>query len=71
MLKCTHDTGFSNTMYHEKSRQHLSIPPSKTSQLTWSQDMPQVLKDELHTVQKELYGDWAQGLEPTEYRMCW
>jgi hypothetical protein len=33
--------------------------------------MPQVLKEELRDIQKELYGDWVNDLEPKYYRMCW
>ncbi|KAK0624581.1 hypothetical protein B0T17DRAFT_530503 [Bombardia bombarda] len=71
VLKCMNDTGFSNNVYHEPSKQKLSIPPSKVSQLTWSQDMPQVLKDELRTIGQELHGGLLSKLVPTYYRMCW
>ncbi|EXJ92217.1 hypothetical protein A1O3_00767 [Capronia epimyces CBS 606.96] len=71
LLKCTYDTGFSNKVYHEKSRQEMSLPPSKISQSTWSQDIPQTLKDNLKSVKNELFGGWVDDIEPESYRLCW
>lgn len=70
-LKFNYEASFTNKSYHESSRQTLSIPPRRTSRSTWSQDVPQGLKDEIKTVVKHTYGDWIEGLEIESYRMCW
>ncbi|KAL2417898.1 hypothetical protein ABEF95_005642 [Exophiala dermatitidis] len=71
LLKRTYDTGFSNNAYHEKSGQKMSLPSTKTSRSTWSQDIPEVLKDNLKTVKNELFGGWVDKVEPESYRLCW
>jgi hypothetical protein len=71
LLKVTHDAGMTNKVYIDKIKQEISIPPSSLDKVTWSQNLPQVLKDELREAQKDLYGDWVSNVEPDCYRMCW
>ena len=45
--------------------------PRRTQQMTWGQEVPQGLKDEVEVSKNKIYGDWIKGLEPEYYRMCW
>lgn len=71
LVKCTHELSFTNNIFHEASQQTISAPPERTTQSTWSQDVPQGLKDETLTVRNQLYGKWTKGLEAEYFRMCW
>ncbi|KAL9055150.1 MAG: hypothetical protein Q9162_003728 [Coniocarpon cinnabarinum] len=71
LLKFNYEVSFTNTFMHEASSQEISIPPTKDSQTTWGQDVPQGLKDEVLTVVKNIYGPDAPGLEIGSFRMCW
>ena len=71
LLKCTHESAFTNSVMHEKTQRTISVPPRETDRQTWSQDMPQVLKDELKTIFSEYFGHWLSEQEPEYYRMCW
>ena len=71
LVKCTHELSFTYNVYHEASNQTLSNPPKPPSQRSWSQDVPQGLKDETHVVRNNIYGSWIQRMEPEYYRMCW
>ncbi|PGH15719.1 hypothetical protein AJ80_05427 [Polytolypa hystricis UAMH7299] len=69
-LKFNYERSFTNYEPH-KSGQEISVPPSQNPDTAWNQDVPQGLKDEIHTVVKHTYGDWIQGLKIENYRMCW
>lgn len=71
LVKCTHERSFSHHVFHEPSRTHISVPPSQTTRDTWTDHVPQGLKDEITAVRSKLFGAWVQGLEPHAYRMCW
>jgi len=71
MLKFNYEKSFTNNEHHAKSGQTLSVPPERHDQSTWSQAVPQGLKDEISTVVKHIYGDWIEGLKIEDYRMCW
>jgi len=45
--------------------------PRRTQQMTWGQEVPQGLKEEVEISKNKLYGNWIKGLEPEYYRMCW
>lgn len=47
VLKFNSELSFTNNVYHEESDQTISIPPAAQSQNTWSQDVPQTLKDDV------------------------
>jgi sarcosine oxidase/L-pipecolate oxidase len=71
LCKCTHELSFTNYTYHEPSKQKMSIPPKAVSRKTWSQDIPDGLRDETQAIAKKIYGSWIEGLVPETYRMCW
>ncbi|KAK7413678.1 hypothetical protein QQX98_007460 [Neonectria punicea] len=71
ILKFNYEVSFTNTQHHEASGQTLSIPPVRTSQSTWSQDVPEQLKQSVRTVVQHVYGENAPGLTVETYRMCW
>lgn len=71
LVKCTHELSFTNKIYHKRSRQWISVPPRRKSQMMWSQDIPQGLKYEVMKVRDMIYGGWLENLEPVSYRMCW
>lgn len=71
LLKFTFELSFTNKIPHEASGQIISVPPSRLTQSTWSQDVPQSYKDEVRTVMKHVYGKELAGIEPENYRMCW
>ncbi|KAH0559377.1 hypothetical protein GP486_004111 [Trichoglossum hirsutum] len=70
-LKFTYEVSFTNMVYHEKSKQTISVPPEPVSQSTWSHDVPQGLKDDVLRVMKHIYGSEVEGFEIEHYRMCW
>ncbi|KAK2797394.1 hypothetical protein FQN50_009195 [Emmonsiellopsis sp. PD_5] len=71
LVKCTHERSFTHKVFHETSNQQISVPPSRITQQTWSQDVPYGLKDEVKAVRDKLFGNWVDNMEPEEYRMCW
>jgi sarcosine oxidase/L-pipecolate oxidase len=71
LVKCTNELSFTHKIYHEASKQTISIPPKRVTQSTWSQDVPQGLKNEVEIVRGNIYGGWIEGLKPEHYRMCW
>ncbi|KAF1983281.1 sarcosine oxidase [Aulographum hederae CBS 113979] len=42
LCKCTHELSFTNNIYHETSKQTISVPPEPLGQSIWSQDLPKV-----------------------------
>ncbi|KAL2041194.1 hypothetical protein N7G274_006139 [Stereocaulon virgatum] len=71
VLKFNSELSFTNNVYHEESDQMISIPPTAQSQRTWSQDVPQILKDDVRRVMTNTYGKQVEGIEVESYRMCW
>jgi sarcosine oxidase/L-pipecolate oxidase len=71
MLKFNSELSFTNNVYHEESDQMISIPPAAQSQSTWSQDVPQMLKDDVKRVMTNTYGKQVEGISVESYRMCW
>ncbi|KFY16396.1 hypothetical protein V492_01381 [Pseudogymnoascus sp. VKM F-4246] len=71
LVKCTHERSFTNISQHSSSKQTFSMIPRRTQQMTWSQEVPQGLKDEMKISKNKIYGNWIEGLEPEYYRMCW
>jgi sarcosine oxidase/L-pipecolate oxidase len=71
MLKFTNEASFVNMVHHKESNQYISVPPNSVRQSTWSQDVPEGLKQEVRTVMRHMYGKEIEGIEPECYRMCW
>jgi hypothetical protein len=70
-LKFNFEVSYTNLVHHEASGQTISVPPVRTSQSTWSHDVPEQLKQNLKTVVEHVYGKNAPGLSIQSYRMCW
>ncbi|KAE9378260.1 sarcosine oxidase [Stipitochalara longipes BDJ] len=70
-LKFNCEVSFENKIFHEASKQTISVPPVPVSQSTWSQNVPQGLKEELQNVLWNVYGKNFKGLKIDSYRMCW
>lgn len=70
-VKFNYEVSFTNKMPHEASGDIISTPPKRASRSTWSQDVPQGLKDEISTVMRHTYGCWANDLQIEGFRMCW
>ncbi|KAK2743573.1 hypothetical protein FQN55_007171 [Onygenales sp. PD_40] len=70
-VKCTQERSFTHKVFHKTSKQEISVPPSRVTQQTWSQDVPYGLQDEAKAVRDKLFGNWIDNMEPEEYRMCW
>jgi sarcosine oxidase/L-pipecolate oxidase len=58
-------------VYHEGVKKDISVPPSNMSQMTFSQDVPEGLKQEVANVVANTYGKYIKGLKIESYRMCW
>ncbi|EDN10494.1 sarcosine oxidase [Histoplasma capsulatum] len=71
LIKCTHERSFTHKVFHEASKQDISVPPPRVTQQTFSQDVPQGLKDEAMAARDKLFGNWINNMEPKQYRMCW
>jgi sarcosine oxidase/L-pipecolate oxidase len=71
MLKFNYEVSFTNKELHDGSGQTISVPPARLDQSTWSQAVPQGLKDEIHTVVEHVFGKWVDGIKIEDYRMCW
>ncbi|KAK2780793.1 hypothetical protein FQN52_002054 [Onygenales sp. PD_12] len=70
-VKCTQERSFTHKVFHKTSKQEISVPPSRVTQQTWSQDVPYGLQDEAKAVRDKLFGNWIDNMEPEEYRMRW
>lgn len=70
-MKFNYQVSFTNNEFHAPSGQTISMPPLSESGSAWTQDVPEGLKDEIQTVVKHTYGDWIEGLEIENYRICW
>ena len=70
-LKFNHEISFTNHVYHIKSGQTISIPPEALSQSTWTDNVPQGLKDECEKVVHNIYGKEIRNLTIESYRICW
>jgi sarcosine oxidase/L-pipecolate oxidase len=70
-LKFNFELSFTNKEFHEASGQIISVPPKRTTQSTWSQDVPEELKQSVRKVVDHVYGKNAPGLTVESYRMCW
>lgn len=57
--------------HHEGLGKEISIPPPAQSQSTFSQDVPDGLKQEVANVVKNTYGSHVPGIQIESYRMCW
>ncbi|KAL8747091.1 MAG: hypothetical protein Q9190_000998 [Brigantiaea leucoxantha] len=71
LLKFCRDFSFTHKTHHAASGQTISVPPLSPSQSTWSQDVPQGLKDEIREVMTRMYGREVEGFKFESYRMCW
>lgn len=71
ILKFNHEVSFTNNFYHEESKQTISVPPTAINQSTWTQNVPQGLKDECTKVVNNIYGKEAKEFVIESYRMCW
>ncbi|KKY25353.1 putative sarcosine oxidase [Phaeomoniella chlamydospora] len=71
-LKFNFQKSFTNTVFHEASNQIISIPPDAVTQSTWSDDVPEILKQDCGRVVTNTYGDQqVKGLRVESYRICW
>ncbi|PMD59865.1 uncharacterized protein K444DRAFT_663477 [Hyaloscypha bicolor E] len=71
LVKCTHKLSFTHKVYHEASKQTISVPPKRVTQSTWSQDVPEGLKNEVEILRGKIYGSWIESLKPEYNRMYW
>ncbi|KAL9112916.1 MAG: hypothetical protein Q9227_002780 [Pyrenula ochraceoflavens] len=71
LLKFNNEPSFTRNTLHARSGKTISIPPDRVSQSTWSQDVPESLKDEASTIVKHTYGNTLKDLKVEQYRMCW
>jgi sarcosine oxidase / L-pipecolate oxidase len=58
-------------MYHDGLKKEISVPPVPKSQSTFSDDVPEGLKEEVRNVVQHTYGNAVKGIEIVSYRMCW
>ncbi|EGX93599.1 sarcosine oxidase [Cordyceps militaris CM01] len=65
-----YESSFTNYVTLESGLQ-ISVPPAQGTGAAWNQDVPQTLKDEIHTVVKHTFGGRIQDLQVESYRMCW
>lgn len=71
-MKLCRDVSFSHVAFHEPTGTHFSIPPKDLKHNTWSQEVPQGLKDEIHNVLIKNHGEGADEVfKINSYRMCW
>ena len=71
-MKLCRDVSFTHNAFHEPTGTTFSMPPEDLSKNTWSQDVPQGLKDEIHNVLIKNHGKGAdQQFKINSYRMCW
>ncbi|KAK0653130.1 sarcosine oxidase-like protein [Cercophora newfieldiana] len=68
-LKIYRDQSFTNTVYHEASGQHISIPPESTDYGQW--ELSPLMKEEVSLVFKGIFGKKAENWEFHNYRVCW
>ncbi|KAI0877796.1 sarcosine oxidase [Hypoxylon argillaceum] len=68
-IKFNYEVSFTNNLLHQPSGKVISVPPSRPSRSTWGQDVPQGLKDEIHTVMRHIYGHRVKLLKIDGYRM--
>ncbi|KAK9770596.1 putative FAD dependent oxidoreductase domain-containing protein [Seiridium cardinale] len=71
LVKCTHECPYTNKVYHEPSKQEISVQPSNPTQTTWSTDLPDALKENSIKVKQVLFKDYIKGMRPEKYRLCW
>jgi sarcosine oxidase/L-pipecolate oxidase len=57
--------------YHEGLGKEISIPPAEPSQSTFSQDVPEGLKQEVANVVRNTYGNHIPGIQIENYNRCW
>ncbi|KAK0744895.1 sarcosine oxidase [Apiosordaria backusii] len=70
-LKFNCEVSFVNMTHHEGLGKDISIPPAPQSQSTFSQDVPDGLKEEVANVVRNTYGSHVPGIKIEKYRMCW
>ena len=70
-LKFNCEASFTNMTRHDGLGRDISVPPSAETQRTWSQNVPEGLKQEVANVVRNTYGDYIPGIEIESYRMCW
>ncbi|KAI0378918.1 sarcosine oxidase [Hypomontagnella monticulosa] len=72
LAKCTHEFPYIRKVYHEASKQEISVPPlSQTERMTWTRDLPDSLTANSAGVRDMFFGDSVQGMTPELYRLCW
>ncbi|KAK2590045.1 hypothetical protein QQS21_012273 [Conoideocrella luteorostrata] len=70
-LKFNCEVSFTNLVHHEGLNESISVPPSAETQNTFSQDVPEGLKQEAQNVVKKVFGKYIARLQIESYRMCW
>ncbi|KAK4449070.1 putative sarcosine oxidase protein [Podospora aff. communis PSN243] len=70
-LKFNCEVSFTNMTYHDGLDKDISIPPPAESQSTWSQNVPEGLKQEVANVVRNTYGSYVPGIDIESYRVCW
>ncbi|KAK0745571.1 sarcosine oxidase [Schizothecium vesticola] len=70
-LKFNCEVSFTNMTQHDGLGENISIPPSAETQSTWSQNVPEGLKEELANVVRNTHGSYVPGIKIESYRMCW
>ncbi len=68
-IKIYRDQSFTNTVFHEASGQHISVPPSTADYDQWT--LSPGMKDEVGQVFKGIFGEKAKNWEIHNYRVCW
>ncbi|KAH6847217.1 hypothetical protein B0I37DRAFT_374509 [Chaetomium sp. MPI-CAGE-AT-0009] len=71
-LKFNCEVSFTNMTRHDGLGKNISIPPPAETQRTWSQNVPEGLKQKVANVVRDTYGrSYVPGIEIESYRMCW
>ena len=68
-LKFYRDVSFTNTIYHEASRQSISMPPIKHDYAQW--ELSPGMQKEVKLVSQGIYGEKGKDWRLENYRICW
>ncbi|KAI1387908.1 sarcosine oxidase [Hypoxylon trugodes] len=72
LAKCTHELPYTRKVYHEPTKQDISVPPlSQAERMKWTTDLPDALKANSAGARNKLFGDHITGMAPEIYRLCW
>ncbi|KAK6062779.1 FAD dependent oxidoreductase [Seiridium cupressi] len=71
LVKCTQECPYASKVYHEPSKQEISVQPSNPTQMTWSLDLPDALKENSLKFKQVLFKDYIKGMRPEKYWLCW